>query len=74
MTAGRKAIITPMTPRNPMKNLYRQYGLYPLLMLLGLGLFAYAELNGTRLLGDDKESTSSSSRGYRGGRSGFYHK
>lgn len=62
-----------MTDR--LKTLYRQYGLYPFFVLLGLGVFAWAELTGTRLLGDDKEETSTSSgrRGYRG-RTSFYHK
>lgn len=58
-----------------LKTAYRKYGLYPFFILLGLGFFAWAELTGTRLLGDDKEETSSSSvrRGYRG-RTSFYHK
>lgn len=58
-----------------LKTLYQRYGLYPLFLLLGLGVFTWAELTGTRLLGDDKEEATSSARGrVYGGRSGFYHK
>jgi hypothetical protein len=52
---------------------------YALLLLLPLGWFAWGSLTGTRLLGDDNESTETlrDSRGGSsgsGGRARFYHK
>ncbi|UOQ96267.1 hypothetical protein MUN81_13520 [Hymenobacter sp. 5317J-9] len=54
---------------------------YALLLLLPLGWFAWGTATGTRLLGDDNESTEtlsagSGSRGGRGniGHARFYHK
>jgi len=58
----------------------RPVGLYALLLLLPLGWFAWGTLTGTRLLGDDNESTETlGAGGSRGGRSTigharFYHK
>lgn len=51
---------------------------YALLLLLPLGWFAWGSFTGTRLLGDDNETTetlrdSSGSRSS-GGRARFYHK
>ena len=56
----------------------RPLRLYALLLLLPLGWFAWGGLTGTRLLGDDNESTETLSNGS-GGRSSsgharFYHK
>ncbi|WP_019987924.1 hypothetical protein [Rudanella lutea] len=57
---------------------------YVFLIALLLGGFAWAGLTGTWLIGDDLDSVEkrddkqgfhrSVGRGYRGGRSGFYHK
>jgi hypothetical protein len=51
---------------------------YALLLLLPLGWFAWGAATGTRLLGDDNESTETLSNGSRGRSSGgyarFYHK
>jgi len=52
---------------------------YALLLLLPLGWFAWGAATGTRLLGDDNESTETLSAGSRGGRTSggharFYHK
>lgn len=59
----------------------RKLGLYAVLMLLAFGGFVWAGLTGTRLLGDDNESTENlngtggarSSSGH-GGRALYYHK
>jgi hypothetical protein len=51
---------------------------YALLLLLPLGWFAWGAATGTRLLGDDNESTETIGNGSRGRSSGgharFYHK
>lgn len=64
-----------------MLNQLKPIRFYALFLLLALGLFTWATTTGTRLLGDDDESTekptgyrSGSSSGGRAGRSGFYHK
>ncbi|MDO7847531.1 hypothetical protein Q5H92_14270 [Hymenobacter sp. M29] len=57
----------------------RPVRLYALLLLLPLGWFAWGTATGTRLLGDDNESTETLTAGSGGGRSTvgharFYHK
>jgi hypothetical protein len=58
----------------------RPVGLYALLLMLPLGWFAWGSLTGTRLLGDDNESTETLSAGGPGGgrstvgHARFYHK
>jgi hypothetical protein len=49
---------------------------YLLLLVLPLAWFAWGSLTGTRLLGDDNESTETlrASSGSRGGHARFYHK
>ncbi|WP_324671184.1 hypothetical protein [Hymenobacter sp. GOD-10R] len=51
---------------------------YAFLALLGYGTFVWAGLTGTRLLGDDNESTENingnSSSGGRAGHGTYYHK
>ncbi|MGF7216982.1 hypothetical protein GGR92_003149 [Spirosoma lacussanchae] len=62
-------------------NQFKPVRLYGLVVLLALGVFTWATVTGTRLLGDDDESVEKR-QGYRsGGRSGgrvgrthFYHK
>ena len=60
-------------------NFLRPVGLYALLLLLPLGWFAWGSSSGSRLLGDDNESTETLGRASGGShRSGgyarFYHK
>lgn len=57
----------------------RSLPLYTAVVLLSLGVFTWAGLNGTRLLGDDNESTETlngpSGRSHGGGgHARFYHK
>jgi uncharacterized membrane protein YgcG len=68
---------------NDLLNLLRPVRFYALLMLLPLGWFAWGGFSGTRLLGDDNESTETVSNGSSSFRSGgrssggharFYHK
>lgn len=55
---------------------------YALAVLFALGLFTWASITGTRLLGDDKESVEGANGYYRSGHAGsgrsgysrFYHK
>ncbi|RYC68690.1 hypothetical protein [Spirosoma sordidisoli] len=62
-------------------NQFKPLRLYGLVVLLVLGVFTWATITGTRLLGDDDESVEKrqgySSGGRSGGRVGrthFYHK
>ncbi|WP_051718988.1 hypothetical protein [Hymenobacter sp. IS2118] len=64
-------------------NFLRPVRYYVLLMLLPLGWYAWGAATGTRLLGDDNESTETVGNGANGFRSGgrssggharFYHK
>jgi len=57
---------------------FRPVRFYALFLLLPLGWFTWGAVTGTRLLGDDNESTETLSQGARGRSSGsharFYHK
>jgi hypothetical protein len=60
-------------------NFLRPIRFYALLLLLPLGWFAWGTATGTRLLGDDNESTetlpaSAGRAGHYGGHARFYHK
>lgn len=60
-------------------NFLRPVRLYALLLLLPVGWYAWGAFTGTRLLGDDNESTETLTAGGGGGRSTvgharFYHK
>lgn len=65
-----------------MSNILTKLKYYAVAVFVALGLFIWANLTGTRLMGDDKESVEGANGYYRsghvsGGRSGysrFYHK
>lgn len=64
-----------------MLNRYKPVFLYGLFVLLTLGVFTWATMTGTRLLGDDNDSverrdgySAGGRTGVRGGRGYFYHK
>ncbi|MCC3160522.1 hypothetical protein LJ737_25015 [Hymenobacter sp. 15J16-1T3B] len=63
-----------------MRELLRHHKFYALTVLLAFGLYAWASLNGRRLLGDDNEITENingsggTRAGGHGGRSLYFHK